>query len=107
MVPAIYETLKEYNGKIESLPYSMTRLDDVDGIAEQMRLIEQRIPNRVREILAAVVDRYRRLSGPELHRLTHVKGTPWEDAYRRGEQHVRIPDHSIQRYYEALNKQGA
>ncbi|MDA7959298.1 MAG: DUF4065 domain-containing protein [Nitrosopumilus sp.] len=102
VVPAIYETLKEYNGRIGELPYSATGFGNDAGIDSSLAYIEARLTDQVRVILGAVVERYGRLSGSELHRLTHIKGSPWEKSYRRGEQHTPIPDEVIRGYYEGL-----
>ena len=102
VVPAIYETLKEYNGRIGEIPYSMTRSCDGAGMDSHLASLEAGLTDQIRVILGAVVDRYRRLSGPELLRLTHIKGSPWEKSYRRGEQHTPIPDEVIRGYYAGL-----
>ena len=104
VVPAIYETLKEYNGKIDVIPYCMTKSEDGTEINSRLAFIEARLTDEVKEILGAVVEKYRRLSGPQLLRLTHVKGSPWEKAYRKGKQHIPIPDETIERYYSSLGR---
>ena len=100
VVPAIYESLKGYGGTIENLPYPIRDADG--GLAGHLRSIEGRMTPEITGIIGPVVDRYRHLGGTELLRLTHVKGTPWERAYRRGGQHVPIPDGLIKQYYHGM-----
>ena len=53
-------------------------------------------------ILDQVYDRYGRMSGPALSRLTHAAGTPWDHTYVPGSFGIVIPTDMIEDYYAQL-----
>ena len=67
-----------------------------------MEYIGGRFDGDVREILDLVVDEYGRLTGDELVRLTHRKGSPWSRSYVEGGYHTVIPDDLIREYYSSI-----
>ena len=103
VVPAIYETLKHTDGAIIELPYCKTKIDDGPDFVERKDFINETIRPDIKSILEAVVEEYAGLSGSDLIRLTHVKGSPWAKAYKKGEYNTPIDDADIARYYSDLD----
>ncbi|MDA7996737.1 MAG: DUF4065 domain-containing protein [Nitrosopumilus sp.] len=102
VVPAIHDMLKPYGfSRIDRLQYCQTGIGG-PGFEERMEYIGGRLDGDVREILDLVVDEYGRLTGDELVRLTHRKGSPWSRSYVEGAYHTVIPDDLIREYYSSI-----
>ena len=88
VVPVVYYCLRHYGGDpvTEPLPtHPNDSRDDYDS-AEA-------------DIIKQVFDIYGGLSGPQLITLTHVKGTPWYQARKKGNWY--IPDDMIRGFFAA------
>lgn len=105
VVSAMYESLKEFHGPIDVIPYSGIPLDGGPEFQKSLAFMAGVMDPEIRGILDVVVEEYGRLSGAELLRLTHLKGSPWARAYRRGEHHTPIPDKIIRDYYLNIAKE--
>ena len=57
-------------------------------------------------VVGGVLEEYGQCTGGELVDMTHRKGTPWSDAYRRGRNNV-IPTESIANFYRSLSNHNA
>lgn len=86
VVPVVYYCLRHYGGDpvTEPLPNHPDDFKDDFDAAEQ-------------DILGQVFDIYGDLSGPRLITLTHLGGTPWDQAKKKGNWY--ISDDTIKHYY--------
>ena len=87
VIPSLYNALRKYRSQAvtELIPASRTRIDE-----------------SAQNILDQVYDRYGRMSGPALSRLTHAAGTPWDHTYVPGSFGIVIPTDMIEDYYAQL-----
>lgn len=88
VIPALYEAVRGYKGE------PITRLVPAP-VGDELSEEEEAL---VRD----VYDRYGRMSGLDLSRITHAFGTPWSQVYEEGTFGRPISDDRIQRYYEQL-----
>jgi uncharacterized phage-associated protein len=59
----------------------------------------QPLSDRARELIAAVYQRYRHLSGTQLSAMTHMANTPWSQAWHERGQNSVIPNNAIADHY--------
>lgn len=89
VIPKLYAAIRHYRGDpvLRDLPTSPSsdRLNATEG-----------------DIVSQVYERYGRMSGPALSRLTHAPGTPWALTYEPGSFGVRIPTDLIEDHYQRL-----
>ena len=101
VVPSVYSMLKRYGGSpVPALSYCSTNVR-ADDILERKRFFENVISSDMRDILDKIISLYGRLTGIDLLKLTHKKGSPWSQYYKKG-QGVVIPNQVIKRHYETL-----
>ena len=104
VIPSIHDMLKKYgNMKIKLLQYSQTEIGGT-GFESEMDYIMKRIEPGVRKTLDIVIDEYGNLSGYELVRLTHRKGSPWSKSYKEGAVHTIISNDEIRKYYASIGR---
>ena len=109
--PLIREAVEawKYGPVIPSLYHQFKRWGN-DLITEngvELSGMRARVPNveygdeRVRQVLDAVWDGYKRFSGVQLSNLTHESGTPWDATWReqRGKGSARIPNDRIEKHF--------
>ncbi|WP_297801998.1 type II toxin-antitoxin system antitoxin SocA domain-containing protein [uncultured Brevundimonas sp.] len=87
VIPDLYHATKRWGRD----PIPLDRIEDgraLDGHAA--RTIDQ------------VLDKYGKMSGPQLSNLTHKAGTPWSEVYREGCLNIEIKDSNIERHYREL-----
>ena len=102
VVPGIYDMLKTYGySKIDKLQYCQTKIGSPE-FEERMGFISDRIDKDARDILDLVIREYGELTGNELVKLTHRKGSPWSRSYVEGEYHTIIPNDLIKDYYSSI-----
>lgn len=87
VIPRLYNSVRAYRGQPVADAISS---DNHDLSPEADRLVQQ------------VYDRYGKLSGPALSRLTHASGTPWERTYEPGSFGLVIPDDLIEDHFARL-----
>ncbi|MBB4658350.1 Panacea domain-containing protein [Parvularcula dongshanensis] len=90
VIPRLYDRLRTYKGApvTDLLP---APVGDELG-EEEMPLLED------------VYERYGRLDGFDLSKLTHAPGSPWSQVYHDGAFGSVISNDRIQDYYEALSQ---
>ncbi len=88
VVPVVYYCLRHYGGDpvTETLPNHPEDFEDEYDSAEN-------------DIIDQVFQIYGGLSGGQLITLTHMKGTPWHQAKKKGNWY--IPDDMIRRFFAA------
>ncbi len=86
VMPSLYYAVRHYRSSpvIDLIP------GDVDP---------QPLPDRVRELIDAVYQRYRHLSGTQLSAMTHMPNTPWSQAWHERGQNAVIPNEAIAAHY--------
>lgn len=84
VIPRLYEVLRSYKGR---------------PVTEDLVTEDQEIDAAAEDIISQVYERYGRMSGPALSRLTHAKSTPWALTYEPGGFGVVIPDDLIEDHY--------
>lgn len=88
VIPRLYNALRQYGAgavthEVATRPFDQLNENEID-------LVRQ------------VYDRYGKMSGPALSRLTHAPGTPWARTYIPGEFGTPIPQDIIQDHYTQL-----
>lgn len=102
VIPSLYDSLKVYGGSpISGLLYCGT-MAGTDSAADRNEFFRSVIQDDARAILGRVLEVYGRLTGIELLRLTHKKGSPWSKYYKKGKLGIVIPNHAIKKHYEKL-----
>ncbi|MDA8002988.1 MAG: DUF4065 domain-containing protein [Alphaproteobacteria bacterium] len=102
VVPAIYHALKHNGGsRVSRLQYCNTGVDS-ESMRERVDFFKRVIDQKDRDIIKRVLVCYGHLTGRDLSRITHAKGTPWSECYRPDQLHIRIPDPLIKKHYEGL-----
>lgn len=102
VVRSVYDAFK-YRGRLKITEPATT------GIKEEMEPIENLAENETIEFLDEIWELYGKYTGPELSKLTHEKGTPW-DTTRKEERMqiyfgVVISDDTIGDYYAGRIKE--
>ncbi|MCA0449322.1 MAG: DUF4065 domain-containing protein [Proteobacteria bacterium] len=92
VIPRLYNAIRHFKGSAVSGPIKSDK-EALDEFAQN--IIEQ------------VYERYGRLSGPALSRLTHAADSPWEVVYEPGSFGLVIPDDLIEDYYARLSARPA
>jgi uncharacterized phage-associated protein len=86
VIPRLYNAVRQFKSNPVVGPLATTVSDQLDN--EEMDIVDQ------------VYDIYGHLSGPELSRLTHATGTPWDTTYRPGEFGCVISNDIIEDHYQ-------
>ena len=89
VVPEIYHSLRRYGGEPIRRPIDLAvnGIDEHDYDASETNIVDQ------------VSEKYGRLSGIELSRMTHAPGTPWHQIWTKYGRNAVIPDPIIEDYY--------
>ena len=102
VVPPMYDALKEHGSDpVSSFAYCDTKVGP-KTIKERIKFLEGVIPEEERAVLDRVIETHKHLSGTELLKLTHRKGSPWTRHYIKGELGTVIPDGTIKKHYQEL-----
>ena len=102
VIPSIYNSLKVYGGSpVSRLLYCGTKTG-TDSAMKQNTFFMSVIPDEMRRILDRVMETYGHLTGIELLKLTHKKGSPWSRCYVKGKRNIVIPNQTIREHYEGL-----
>ncbi|MGU3399132.1 Panacea domain-containing protein [Brucellaceae bacterium D45D] len=86
VIPTLYNSIRQFRSNPVEGPLPVRKNEELD---EQ----ETDIVDQVYEI-------YGHLSGPELSRLTHASGTPWDLTYKPGEFGCVISNDIIEDHYQ-------
>lgn len=84
VVPEVYTAYRQYGEK------PITLYDDSD-VAN--------VPPEAEDILFAVARKYGKYTASALRNMTHVIGSPWNNVYKSGRQHIVIPERLMQEYF--------
>lgn len=102
VIPSIYNFLKVYGGSpITKLLYCGTAAG-TDSVGERKEFFRRVFPDEVSSILDRVLEVYGPLTGIDLLKLTHKKGSPWSKCYKKGKRRIVIPNKAIKEHYESL-----
>lgn len=102
VIPSLYNFLKPYGARpVTGLLYCGTAVG-ADSIVERKKFFRSVFTDHVRSILDRVLDVYGPLSGIELLKLTHKKGSPWSKYYKKGRRDIVIPNDIIKEHYKGL-----
>ena len=102
VIPSIYNTLKKYGGDpVPSSVYCGT-MAGTDATEKQKEFLTSIIPYKAKAVLDRVLKMYGKLTGIELMKLTHKKGSPWSTYYKKGVRRIVIPNRAIKKHYEEL-----
>ena len=101
--PQLYYALRRFGGDaIPHLTYCNTELNEM-VVKERLSFIKNILGSNT-EVIDMVLNTYGKLSGNDLIRRTHRKGTPWKKYYRKGSYGITIPDYEIkQHYWDIIN----
>lgn len=107
VIRAVWEAYNNWGDTpIRMLDMCRTPLDDKAKVAGRRDELLKIIGTDVASVVGSVLEAYGRCTGGELVDMTHRKGTPWSDAYRRGRNNV-IPTGSITSFYRNLHNHNA
>lgn len=87
VIPRLYNALRNYRS---------------NPVTAQVGAANTPIDGEAESILRQVYERYGRMSGPALSRLTHAAGTPWAYTYTPGTFGLVIPTDIIEDHYAQL-----
>lgn len=87
VIPELYSEIRFYRG----LP-----------ISKNIAAPSEPVDPAAQSIISQVYERYGRLTGPALSRLTHAENTPWARTYRPGSFGLVIPTDLIEDHYARL-----
>ena len=95
VVAQVYDELKQYGGNPVLQP--IPRVENFRGDQQEENILKQ------------VYQKYGKLDGIFLSRLTHAPGTPWYHIWNAGGHGAVIPDSLIQQHYRGiyLREQGS
>jgi len=100
VLPYLYRDFKDF----ERDPISC-RARKIDPYTGSARIVEYTFDSATQELLQTVIDFYSQLSASDLVRLSHAKGSPWDDVWNH-EGNVRpgmkIDNNVIVNYYSKL-----
>lgn len=87
VIPEIYQVLKAYGSKVVETPFDPSEdfLNDEDA----------------KEVVDAVYNKYKNLSGGQLIHLTHRSNTPWSISYLPG-KNKQIDNEKIKAHYKGI-----
>jgi len=88
VIPDLYQVTKKYGRK--PIPLDLIS-PDASKVDESTRLF-----------LQSVYEAYKKFNGIQLSYLTHMSGTPWDELYMDGIQHIEIPDSLIEKHYKRI-----
>ena len=92
VIPRLYNAVRKY------------RSAPVDGRISRDSI---HLDRAAESIVRQVYERYGRMSGPALSRLTHAEGTPWDLTYSPGRFGIVIPNDLIEDHYARLGAEAA
>ena len=102
VIPSLYNFLKPYGGSpITRLLYCGTEVA-ADSVRERKEFFRRVFTDELNVILDRVLEVYGPLTGIELLRLTHKKGSPWSRYYKKGKRGIVIPNDVIKDHYKGL-----
>lgn len=87
--------------------YNSVRRFRSQPVNELINCEQETIDDAAESIIDQVYERYGRLSGPALSRLTHASGTPWDITYVPGHFGLVIPNDLIEDHYARLAQDAA
>lgn len=90
VIPALYSHIRQYRG------------DPVTGRIKQLFAQPTDLSAEEDDVIGQVYEAYGEMSGMQLSRITHAKGTPWQQIYEPGSFGLRIPTDLIEDHYREL-----
>lgn len=84
VIADVYHGLKEYGG---------------DAVPRPMNAAPANFDEVEKDLINQVYEKYGRLSGVDLSRLTHAPGTPWSKVWNKKGQNAPISNALLQKYY--------
>jgi uncharacterized phage-associated protein len=84
VMPVVYYNLSYYGG---------------DPVDDQILAHVKDFDEDERDILDQVFDVYGEFGGVRLSRMTHVRGGPWDQIWRKHKRQARIPNELIEKYF--------
>lgn len=87
VIPKLYNAVRKYKGR---------------EVTERLSAPAETIDYSAESIIAQVSEKYGRLTGPALSRLTHAPNTPWALTFEPGSFGVVIPNDLIEDHYVRL-----
>lgn len=101
VIPSMYHALKRYGRSlVDRTIYCQTPASGPDS-QEREEFIRNTI-GPLHTIVDRVMETHGHMSGSELSKLTHKKGTPWRSHWKTGQIGTIIPDAEIRDYYRRL-----
>ena len=101
VIPSLYHALKTYGlSPVDRTIYCWTPASGPDG-QERWGFIRNKV-GPLHAIVDRVIETHGHMSGSELSKLTHKKGTPWRNHWKAGRIGAIIPDGEIRDYYRRL-----
>lgn len=97
IIPSLYHALSKYGTAY--VMYTIYDNVDIRMDPDHEKLLRDKLGN-MHEIVDRVMNTHDHLSGSELSRLTHKKGTPWRKYYTNDELGAVMPDGEIRKYYK-------
>lgn len=99
VIPTIYDEAKRYGMEgITGLLYCGTPFND-EEFEKRREFLRSTIPLTHQSVMNEVLQVYGGYSAYGLSAITHEKGTPWHQCYRRWKIGVEIPDSVTKAYY--------
>ena len=93
VIPELYYALKHFRDN--KLPTNC-----LNSLAQ-----DEPLSTNAKQLIEAVTDFYGQYSGLKLSALTHKKGSPWHETYKRiGTDWKQIPDKTIKKHFDNLRE---
>ncbi|MDI1495580.1 MAG: hypothetical protein K8823_888 [Cenarchaeum symbiont of Oopsacas minuta] len=102
VIPSLYHEFKKFgSGIINKLAYCNTETTDTK-IVDRRSFFDNVFSVDEKNIMDQVVNKYGYLTGNQLINLTHEKGTPWRNNFKKNNWFVEIPEDEIKSHYMGL-----
>ncbi len=101
MIPTIFYAIRDSYYPTKTY-FSQIRLDNKEGIKEEMKLLEKLIPKAHRTIIDRVMEVHRLYNMDQLCNLTSEKGTAWKRQYNPDFLFQELPNNVIKDYYKEI-----
>jgi len=88
VIPDLYHVTKKYGR--EPIPLHLIAPEN------------SKVDEATKIFLQSIYNAYKKFDGVQLSYLTHMSGTPWDEVYADGIQHIEIPDNLIKKHYKRI-----